>query len=117
MLHTTYTAIWIFWVLTLLAGEFFIPQIFPYGLAVFLVVEGIAIYRIGRGDTFTEQVRAFHSQEKELMYLIAGFVFWIGFRLINLTGSYEWAVLPGRFSLVSGLVVWLLFHFLGKRGK
>ena len=119
-LKSEYTAAWLAWILLLCVAEFVAPLevrrwALPTVLVMFGFVEGLAVWRRGSGDTFSEHVWAFYAGRPARAPLVLGVVGLLACRLYE-TGAYDTLSVGtldlGRTCLVLGLVGWLVPHFL-----
>lgn len=117
--HRLYGAAWAAWILVTLGAEFLgYGWLWALAAVGFALAEGLAIRRKSKGDTWSELVWAFYKGEPSRIFLIVGWVGWIGLRLLGFGGVDVtlWGHDAARIFLVGGIVGWLLIHFLA-RGK
>jgi len=125
-LKSEYTLAWLAWGFLILAGEFVVSAanrtpVLLVAVGAFVVLEGLAIRRKKAGDTLSEHVWKFYLGGWARIPLVLGIVALLGSRLyelgldVTLTLSTPLGVVDvGRFSLIGGLVGWLVPHFLGR---
>ena len=112
-----FAVLWAFWMLGAIVGYF--QGSWWAALAtggVFGILEGAGVARKGTGDTYTEQIRAFYAGKPARAFLVLGIVGFLGMWMVSFVPRwqhlYDWAGI----SLGAGLVLWLIPHFLVRKG-
>lgn len=106
-----YTIAWVVWGALILGAEVARvtnPLVWAALLALFLVIEGIGLYRKKPGDTLTEHLLTFRRGGWTRTFLVLGFVGWAGFKFYSLVQHSGIAGI----CLASGFGLWFLFHIL-----
>ena len=111
-----YVMAWGAWVTAMVLAEIANvenPWFWAAMVLFFGVVEGIAVKRVKKGDTFSETIWEFQHGGWARIPLVVGFVGWLCFKLFTVAGGGIAAA-----CLAGGLGIWLLIHFLfgGKHG-
>lgn len=116
-----YTFAWACWAVILIAAEFWvIPElrstVNAVALAIFLVIEGVAVGRPKLGDTLSEHVWAFYGSKPARIPLIVGASLFFAARLYEIRGAVltVGTIDVGRACLVLGVVGWIIPHFLSR---
>lgn len=111
-------AVWAVWILVTFAAHLFGGWWWAVCLGLFAVAEGIGVARKGRPDTWSELVWAFLRGGWSRGILVAGWVAFVGFSMMDLAGLWPPAYGLARTSLVVGLCGWLAVHFFrfGRNG-
>ena len=122
-----FTAMWAALGLLLLVAEFWPPPEWALRrtlqsviLVSSVVLEGVAIFKPGKGDTLSEQLFAFRHGKPARILLLGGLVGYMGIFLLEfgLDSVLVGGLQLDRLILGGGFVAWLLVHlwFEGAKG-
>lgn len=112
-----FRALWIAFALAVVAADVYWRPAFLGLLPAGILLEGIALYRVQKDDTGSEQVWSLLYRRGRLLWarvpLVVGFVVLVSFRLYGLGHELNPDGIDiGRAALAAGFALWLIPHFV-----